>query len=129
MHRCACHRKIKLQSKACSALSSGLLIHIDLLMNINQTVRRNLERFPDDFMFQLTEIEWNFLKSQIVTSKMGSGGKQKLPFVFTEYGVLISNPSRRPNSRMKVSDIFRAWFWAIKGRNRQRKRFAFILID
>lgn len=56
---------------------------------LNQAVKRNLKRFPDDFMFQLTLEEFRFLKSQIVTSKTGSGGKQKQPLVFTENGVAM----------------------------------------
>jgi len=47
---------------------------------LNQAVRRNIDRFPQDFMFQLTPEEYQILKSQIVTSKTGSGGKQKLPW-------------------------------------------------
>jgi hypothetical protein len=46
---------------------------------LNQAVRRNFDRFPKDFMFQLTSKEYLLLKSQFVTSKMGRGGKQKLP--------------------------------------------------
>jgi len=67
---------------------------------LNQSVQRNIERFPDDFMFQLTEIEWNFLKSQFVTSKTDPrGGKQKLPLVFTEYGVaMLSSILRSPQA-------------------------------
>lgn len=56
---------------------------------LNQAVKRNLKRFPEDFMFQLTPEEYLFLKSQFVTSKMGSGGKQKQPLVFTENGVAM----------------------------------------
>lgn len=56
---------------------------------LNQAVRRNLRRFPADFMFQLTTEEFKVLKSQIVTSKQGSGGKQKQPLVFTENGVAM----------------------------------------
>jgi hypothetical protein len=48
---------------------------------LNQSVRRNLKRFPDDFMFKLTREENEVLKSQIVTSKEGRGGKQKQPLV------------------------------------------------
>ena len=54
---------------------------------LNQAVKRNIKRFPEDFMFQLTEDEWKILKSQIVTSK--KGGKTKLPYVFTEQGVAM----------------------------------------
>jgi ORF6N domain len=56
---------------------------------LNQAVKRNAERFPEDFMFQLTMKEYEFLKSQIVTSKSGRGGKQKLPNVFTENGLAM----------------------------------------
>lgn len=56
---------------------------------LNEQVRRNLERFPDDFMFQLTAEEFEVLKSQFATSKLGSGGKQKKPLVFTENGVAM----------------------------------------
>lgn len=56
---------------------------------LNEQIRRNLDRFPEDFMFQLTEMEWESLRSQIVTSKIGRGGRTYLPNVFTEHGVLM----------------------------------------
>lgn len=56
---------------------------------LNQAIKRNIDRFPDDFMFQLTESEWQSLRSQIVTSKTGRGGRTYLPNVFTEHGVLM----------------------------------------
>lgn len=54
---------------------------------LNQAVKRNLKRFPDDFMFQLNEEEYDNLKSHFVTSSWG--GRRKLPFVFTEQGVAM----------------------------------------
>ncbi|OGC81433.1 MAG: DNA-binding protein [Candidatus Abawacabacteria bacterium RBG_16_42_10] len=54
---------------------------------LNQAVKRNRERFPDDFMFQLSVIEANGLRSQFVTSK--KGGYTRLPFAFTEQGVAM----------------------------------------
>ena len=54
---------------------------------INEQVKRNLNRFPNDFMFQLTEIEWENLMSQNATSSWG--GRRKLPFAFTEQGVAM----------------------------------------
>ena len=55
-----------------------------------QAVRRNLSRFPEDFMFELTKIESDSLRSQIVTLKKGRGEHQKyLPFAFTEHGILM----------------------------------------
>jgi hypothetical protein len=52
---------------------------------LNEQVKRNIERFPADFMFQLTENEFENLKSQFATSSWG--GRRKLPFAFTEQGV------------------------------------------
>jgi hypothetical protein len=54
---------------------------------LNQAVKRNLGRFPHDFMFQLVDYEFQNLKSQFVTSSWG--GKRKLPLVFTEQGVAM----------------------------------------
>ena len=60
---------------------------------INETVRRNVNRFPEDFCFQLTVVEYdNFLRSQIATlkPKIGSGKHRKyLPYVFTEQGIAM----------------------------------------
>ncbi|HWB27493.1 MAG TPA: ORF6N domain-containing protein [Chitinophagaceae bacterium] len=53
----------------------------------NQAVKRNMERFPADFMFQLTEEEFENLRSQIVTSSWG--GPRYLPYAFTEQGVAM----------------------------------------
>jgi hypothetical protein len=55
----------------------------------NQAVKRNLERFPEDFMFRLTEEEARLLRSHFVTSNIGRGGNRYLPFVFTEHGVAM----------------------------------------
>ena len=55
---------------------------------LNEQVKRNIKRFPQDFMFQLTANEHNFLRSQFATSK-GSGGRRYLPYVFTEQGVAM----------------------------------------
>ena len=54
---------------------------------LNEQVKRNIARFPDDFMFQLTSEEWANLKSQNATSSWG--GRRKLPYAFTEHGVLM----------------------------------------
>ncbi|MNQ67413.1 ORF6N domain protein [compost metagenome] len=56
---------------------------------LNQSIRRNIERFPNDFMFELTAEEWESLRSQFVTSKKGRGGRTYLPHVFTEHGILM----------------------------------------
>ena len=72
---------------------------------LNQAVRRNMDRFPEDFMFQLTLEEWQTMSSQIVTTEGADkqtdsilksqivisswGGTRKLPFAFTEHGVVM----------------------------------------
>jgi len=54
---------------------------------LNQAVRRNIDRFPDDFMFQLSKEEYEILRSQSVTSRWG--GRRYPPFAFTEQGVAM----------------------------------------
>lgn len=56
---------------------------------LNRQVRRNLNRFPEDFMFELTADEYQSLICQNGISKKGRGGRQKLPLVFTEPGVAM----------------------------------------
>jgi len=57
--------------------------------SLNQAIRRNMDRFPEDFMFQLTEAEFADLRSQFVTSKKKRGGRRYMPYVFTEQGVAM----------------------------------------
>ena len=57
--------------------------------NLNKAVKRNIERFPELFMFQLTIEEWDALRFQIGTSKEGKGGRRYLPYAFTEQGVAM----------------------------------------
>jgi hypothetical protein len=54
---------------------------------LNEQVKRNATRFPEDFMFQLTNEEWESLRSQIAISKKARGGRRYAPFAFTEHGV------------------------------------------
>ena len=56
---------------------------------LNEQVRRNKDRFPIDFMFQLTPEETENLKSQFATSRSGWGGRRKLPNAFTEHGAIM----------------------------------------
>lgn len=73
-----------------------------------QAVKRNLERFPRDFMFQITKSEWDNLKSQIVISslpagKAGWGGRRTLPYVFTEQGVAMLSSILRSGKAIAVN--------------------------
>ena len=57
---------------------------------LNQQVRRNIDRFPEDFMFQLNNDEFCTLMLQNATSKKSRGGRRKLPLVFTEHGAIMA---------------------------------------
>ncbi len=59
-----------------------------------QAVKRNQARFPEDFMFQLSPDEARALRSQIVTSNMGRGGRRYLPYAFTEQGVALQRAAQ-----------------------------------
>ena len=54
---------------------------------LNEQVKRNASRFPEDFMFRMTKEEWSDLKSQNATSRWG--GRRREPYVFTEHGILM----------------------------------------
>ncbi len=70
----------------------------------NQTIKRNLDRFPKDFAFQLNQDEWDFLRSQIVTLKKGRGKHRKYtPYVFTEHGVVMASNLLKSNQATEVS--------------------------
>lgn len=72
---------------------------------LNQAVRRNIERFPNDFMFQLTKDEWVNLRSQFVTASWG--GRRNDPFVFTEHGVLMLSSVLNSQRAIQVNIIKR----------------------
>src|SRR4051812_12795929 len=55
---------------------------------LNEAVKRNSARFPDDFLIRLSAVEHAALMSQIATSKVGRGGYRKLPLAFTEHGAI-----------------------------------------
>ncbi|WP_153797603.1 ORF6N domain-containing protein [Foetidibacter luteolus] len=71
---------------------------------LNQSVKRNLERFPEDFMFQLTDKEFQFLISQsVISKKQGRGGIRKLPYAFTEQGVAMLSSVLRSDTAIQVN--------------------------
>ena len=83
---------------------------------LNQAVKRNNERFPKEFMFQLSIAEWNSLRSknttsrtdeslrsQIVTSKTNRGGRRYAPYVFTEQGIAMLAAVLRSETAVKIS--------------------------
>lgn len=70
---------------------------------LNKSVKRNSERFPTHFMFQLTNEEWNNLRFQIGTSSETYGGRRFLPHAFTEQGVAMLSAILRSEIAIKVS--------------------------
>ena len=75
-----------------------------------QQVKRNLKRFPGDFMFQLTKAEAEILRSQIATSNDGRGGRRYAPYVFTEQGVAMLSGVLRSDRAIAVNiEIMRAF--------------------
>lgn len=78
---------------------------------LNEAVKRNAERFPEDFMFQLSREEANFLRSQIATLETGRGQHRKyLPNAFTEQGVaMLSGVLHSPRSVQVNIAVMRAF--------------------
>jgi len=85
-----------LQSKIHDIRDQKIILDFDLAMLyevetrvLNQSVKRNIKRFPTDFMFQLTQEEWISMSSQIVMTYPSKRPKTALPFAFTEQGVAM----------------------------------------
>lgn len=77
---------------------------------LTEQVKRNVERFPDDFMFQLAKEEADALRSQTATSKQGRGGRRYAPYVFTEQGVAMLSSVLRSERAVAVNiEIMRAF--------------------
>ena len=77
---------------------------------LNQAVSRNPGRFPDDFMFRITEEEALLLRSQIVTANAERGGRRNLPYAFTEQGVSMLSSVLRSDRAIEVNiGIMRAF--------------------
>jgi len=89
---------------------------------MNEAVRRNSKRFPEDFMFQLTEEEAEHLRSQIAISKIGRGGRRYLPYAFTEQGVTMLSCVLNSDVAIEVNiNIMRAFV--------QVKRLGMTILD
>ncbi len=75
-----------------------------------QAINRNLNRFPNDFMFQLSEEEFSVLRSRFVISNTGRGGRRYRPYVFTEQGVAMLSSVLRSQRAVQVNiEIMRAF--------------------
>lgn len=77
---------------------------------LNQAVKRNIERFPEDFMFIMSEEEMNIWKSQIVMSNSIKMGLRRSPFVFTELGIAMLSSVLKSDAAIQVNiNIMRAF--------------------
>jgi len=80
------------------------------LKAMNQAVKRNIERFPSDFMFQLTQKEWDILRSQFVTANDNTSKVRFRPYAFTEHGLLmlsnVLNSKRAINMSIQIIRVF-----------------------
>jgi hypothetical protein len=79
---------------------------------LNQAVKRNINRFPEDFMFQITSEEFTNLKSQIVISSWG--GVRKMPFAFTEQGVAMLSGLLKSNVAIAANILIMRAFVAMR---------------
>jgi phage regulator Rha-like protein len=70
---------------------------------LNEQVKRNAERFPADFMFQLSAKDHDYLKSQIATSNKGRGGRRYPPYVFTEHGAIMAATALNSKRAVEMS--------------------------
>lgn len=81
---------------------------------LNQAVKRNIERFPKDFMFQLTLEEWNSISSQFVMTSRMKRPKSAMPLAFTEHGVVMLSSVLRSDIAIQTSVLIVRAFVAMR---------------
>jgi len=81
---------------------------------LNQSVKRNIERFPEDFMFQLSKAEWKNMSSQFVMTSRSKRPKSAIPLAFTEHGVVMLSSVLRSETAIKASILVVRAFVAIR---------------
>jgi hypothetical protein len=109
-------------SKIYMIRNNNVMLDIDLAElyqvetgKLNEQVKRNVDRFPSDFMFQLTNKEWESLRSQFAISKKGRGGRRYAPFVFTEHGVLMLSSVLNSKRAIRVNIQIMRIYAKLKG--------------
>ena len=81
---------------------------------LNQAVKRNIDRFPDDFMFRLSPTEWEVISSQFVMTSRAKRPKSSLPLAFTEHGALMLASVLRSDIAVEISIKVTRAFVAIR---------------
>lgn len=76
---------------------------------LNRAVKRNFERFPKDFMFQLSAEEWELLRCHFGISKARRGGRRYLPYAFTEQGVAMLSSVLKSKQAIEVKETATAY--------------------
>jgi len=96
---------------------------------LNQQVRRNADRFPTDFVFELRKEEFARLMLQTATSKKGRGGRRKLPLVFTEHGAIMAANVLNSRRAVQMSVFVVRAFVRMRSLFRNNKALAFKLSE
>ena len=107
----------EIQNKIYTIRNQQVMLDSDLALmyqvetkRLNERVKRNIARFPENFCFQLTKDEFNNLRSQIATSSEEYGGRRYLPYVFTEQGIAmlsaVLNSETAINVSIKIMNAF-----------------------
>ena len=96
---------------------------------LNRAVKRNIQRFPEDFMFQITDEEAERLRCQTGISKRGRGGRRYLPYVFTEQGVAMLSSVLNSERAIQVNIAIMRVFVRLREMMATHKELAFKLIE
>ena len=113
-----------IQSKIYEIRGQRVMLDFDLAelyqvetRTLKQAVRRNIERFPSDFMFEITESEYNYLKNSMTSQTVISnerGGRRYMPFAFTEQGVAMLSSVLRSETAIQVNIAIMRAFVAMR---------------
>jgi hypothetical protein len=96
---------------------------------LNRAVKRNIQRFPEDFMFQITDEEAERLRCQAGISKRGRGGRRYLPYVFTEQGVAMLSSVLNSERAIEVNIAIMRVFVRLREMMATHKELAFKLVE
>jgi len=98
----ATKRRVSIQNMIYEIRGYKIMLDRDLaelydveVKRLNEATKRNIKRFPKDFMFQLTKKEWDILRSQFATANKNLSKVRYLPYAFTEHGVLMPEKCAR----------------------------------
>jgi phage regulator Rha-like protein len=96
---------------------------------LNEQVKRNIDRFPRDFMFRLTPQEFDALMSQFATSNPGRGGRRKLPYAFTGHGAIMAANDLNSRRAIQMSVYVVRAFVQLRGRLWENRELARRLLE